>query len=89
MKKIDILLETIQQIYHLLLSQQSNSTLQTSQESPMTRQQVKDFLGISESTYKRKVKEGTLKPIKLPGGDRFYKSELISQYKESQRRGRT
>jgi hypothetical protein len=26
--------------------------------------------------------------MKLPGGDKFYKSELLSEYKESRRRGR-
>ncbi|MBT2563357.1 hypothetical protein J7E50_00115 [Pedobacter sp. ISL-68] len=38
----------------------------------LTQQQVKDCPNISESTYKSKVKDGILKPIKLPGGDRFY-----------------
>jgi hypothetical protein len=42
----------------------------------MTRQEVKDYLGISESTYEKKVRVGVLRPRKLPGGDRFYKSQL-------------
>ena len=49
----------------------------------------KDYLNISESTYKRKVKDGTLKPIKMPGGDRFYKRELLAAFQGSHRRGRT
>ncbi|WP_200926442.1 AlpA family transcriptional regulator [Pedobacter sp. Leaf41] len=55
----------------------------------MTRQEVKAYLKISESTYKRKVKDGTLRPIKMPGGDRFYKHELLAAFNESHRRGRT
>ncbi|MGN8059733.1 hypothetical protein ACTJKN_25880 [Pedobacter sp. 22163] len=42
---------------------------------------------MSESTYKRKVKDGTLKPIKLPGGDRFYAKDLLAAYLESQQKG--
>ncbi|MGF1925998.1 MAG: helix-turn-helix transcriptional regulator [Bacteroidia bacterium] len=57
-------------------------------EELLTRQQVKEFLNIEETTYKRKVKAGILKPIKMPGGDRFYKSDLIDAYNESIRRGR-
>ncbi len=57
-------------------------------EQALTRQEVKDYLGISESTYKRKVREGALKPMKLPGGDRFYKHQLVDELQESKRRGR-
>jgi hypothetical protein len=51
-------------------------------------QQVKDHPNISESTYKRKVKDGTLKPIKLHGSDRFYLKDLLAAYLESQQKGR-
>ncbi|MCY1518316.1 hypothetical protein D9M68_530320 [compost metagenome] len=54
----------------------------------MTRQEVKDYLAISEATYKRKVKDGSLKPMKVPGGHRFYKHDLEAAFKESIRRGR-
>ncbi|MDQ7949498.1 MAG: helix-turn-helix domain-containing protein [Pedobacter sp.] len=54
----------------------------------MTRQEVKDYLGISEATYKRKVKDGELRPMKMPGGHRFRKAELEAAYQESVRRGR-
>ncbi|TFB28352.1 hypothetical protein [Pedobacter alluvionis] len=32
--------------------------------------------------------DGTLKPVKLPGGDRFYLKDLLAAYLESQRKGR-
>ncbi|MBB6239499.1 ABC-type siderophore export system fused ATPase/permease subunit [Pedobacter sp. AK013] len=54
----------------------------------LTHQQVKDYLNISESTYKRKVKDGTLRPVKLPGGDRFYLKDLLAAYLESRQKGR-
>lgn len=57
-------------------------------DEQMTRQDVKDYLKISESTYKRKVKDGTLKPIKMPGGDRFYKQDLSDAFLESKRKGK-
>ena len=89
MTKIDTLLELLYKIY-LILSNQQPSSLPPAgtDDEPMTRQEVKDYLGISESTYKRKVKDGTLRPIKMPGGDRFYKHHLIEALGESKRKGR-
>lgn len=90
MKKIDTLIEILYKIYLLL---KDNPNFQQLQQLPpeemMTRQQVKDYLCISESTYKRKVKDGTLAPLKMPGGDRFYKTTLLAAFEESKRRGRT
>ncbi|MCX3265637.1 helix-turn-helix transcriptional regulator [Pedobacter agri] len=89
MKKIDTLIELLYKIYliirnlHLSFPSSNNAV-----ENLMTRQQVKDFLGISESTYKRKVKDGTLRPIKMPGGDRYFRNELLTEFEESKRRGR-
>ncbi|RZK39754.1 MAG: DNA-binding protein [Pedobacter sp.] len=54
----------------------------------LTRQEVLDYLRISERTYVRKVNSGELKPMKMLGGDRFYLDDLIAAYKESKRRGR-
>ena len=90
MNKIDALLDVLHKIYFILQyfsNKQDNNTIFLD-DVQMTRQQVKDYLGISESTYKRKVKEGSLRPLKLPGGDRFYKSQLEDEYRESIRRGR-
>ncbi|CAH0127337.1 MULTISPECIES: hypothetical protein [unclassified Pedobacter] len=36
----------------------------------------------------RKVKDGTLKPIKLLGGDRFCVEDLLAPYLEGQQKGR-
>ncbi|WP_443945085.1 helix-turn-helix transcriptional regulator [Pedobacter sp. AW1-32] len=85
MTKIDSIIELLYNIYVAIQNQnpptQNNATL-------LTRQQVKDFLKISESTYKRKVKDGTLKPMKMPGGDLFYQTDLFEELAESKRKGR-
>ncbi|MGA9652023.1 DNA-binding protein [Pedobacter sp.] len=90
MNRFDALLDVLYKIYYIL--QHYHATHDQMQKYPedkqMDRQDVKDYLGISESTYKRKVKDGSLRPLRLPGGDRFYKSQLEEQYKESIRRGR-
>ncbi|GAA3950306.1 hypothetical protein GCM10022246_01060 [Pedobacter ginsengiterrae] len=90
MNKIDSLLDILRKIYEILRYLQHQQSIE---ESPgdslhMTRQEVKDYLKISESTYKRKVKQGVLTPLKMPGGDRFYRYQLEDELKESVRRGR-
>ncbi len=91
MKKIDVLIDVLQKIYQILVlvyNSKYHGNIAFDEDPQMDRQEVKDYLGISESTYKRKVKEGILRPQKLPGGDKFYKSELLAEFKESRRRGR-
>lgn len=91
MTKIEIILEILAKIY-MAISQDSNSRPLAPDESPkeetMTRQQVKDYLHISESTYKRKVKDGTLHPMRLPGGHLYFKSDLLAEKRISLNRGR-
>jgi len=90
MKKIDELINLLYKIYLILqyYHDHREKLISTLNEQRLTRQEVKDYLGISESTYKRKVRDGSLKPMKLPGGDRFYKHQLEDQFEESKRRGR-
>ncbi|RZJ85744.1 MAG: DNA-binding protein [Chryseobacterium sp.] len=90
MEKIDKLIDVLEKIYQIiqLIYTKSYGALNLPEDELLTRQEVMDYLGISESTYKRKVKNGQLNPYKFPGGDRFYKSELRGELKESKRRGR-
>jgi DNA-directed RNA polymerase specialized sigma subunit len=90
MNKLDALLDILQKIYEIiqLIYSKNYGQLSLPEDHLLTRQEVIDYLGISESTYKRKVKSGILKPQKLPGGDRYYKSELRQEFLESKRRGR-
>jgi hypothetical protein len=91
MNKIDALLDVLSKIYQILVlvyNSKYHGSLVFEEDPQMDRQEVKDYLGISESTYKRKVKEGALRPLKLPGGDKYFKSQLLGEFKESKRRGR-
>jgi predicted DNA-binding transcriptional regulator AlpA len=90
MNKIDKILDVLEKIYQIIhmIYTTNYGHLSLPEDELLTRQEVKDYLGISESTYKRKVKQGSLKPQKFPGGDRFYKSDLRYELMESKRRGR-
>jgi hypothetical protein len=91
MKELEALVHVLYNIYLVMNKEDLAFTfidLFGDPNEQLTRQQVKDYLKISESTYKRKVKDGTLKPMKLPGGDRFYMKDLLGAYIESQRKGR-
>lgn len=66
----------------------SSSTKEDDGNEKMSRLQVIEYLGISPRTYIRKVKDGTLKPIDLPGGHFYFKRDLLAAYNESKRRGR-
>ena len=90
MKNIDELINLLFKIYLILqyYHEHQEKFLSSFPQQLFTRQEVKDYLGISESTYKRKVKDGSLKPTKMPGGDRFFKHQLLDEFEESKRRGR-
>ncbi|RZM23914.1 MAG: DNA-binding protein [Pedobacter sp.] len=90
MDRLDKLLEVHEKIYEIIqmIYTKNYGHLSLPEDQLLSRQDVKDYLGISESTYKRKVKQGILNPRKLPGGDRYYKSELKFELMESKRRGR-
>ena len=91
MNKIDALLDILSKIYQILVlvyNSKYHGNLVFDEDPQLNRQEVMNYLGISESTYKRMVKQGRLKPMKMPGGDKFYKSALLTEFKESKRRGR-
>ena len=91
MNKIDALLDILSKIYQILVlvyNSKYHGNLVFDEDPQLNRQEAMDYLGISESTYKRMVKQGRLKPMRMPGGHKFYKSELLAEYKESKRRGR-
>ncbi|AZI26689.1 DNA-binding protein [Pedobacter sp. G11] len=90
MNRLDKLLDVLVKIYEIIqmIYTINYGKVNLPEDQLLSRQEVKDYLGISESTYKRKVKNGQLRPYKFPGGDRFYKSELREELKESKRRGR-
>jgi len=87
-KKLDLLIEITRELL-VVWKQGINKTCLINQESTlMTKQEVLRYLNISESTYKRRVREGRLKPMRLGGGDMFYKEDLEEVLWESKRRGK-
>ena len=69
-------------------SDQSQTLASKSDEDPLDRLEVMEYLRISKATYKRKVSQGKLNPMVTPGGHLYYKSDLDAEYRESVRRGR-
>ncbi|WP_282638717.1 hypothetical protein [Sphingobacterium thalpophilum] len=46
------------------------------------------YLGISVSTYKRRVREGLLNPMTLAGDDRYFEEDLIEALERSRLKGK-
>jgi len=46
------------------------------------------FQNLTNSSYKRKVKDDTIKSVKLPGGNCFCLKDLLAANLESQQNGR-
>jgi len=91
MNNFEKLLALLTQIHLLLkaLHEQTHAEKNLpDNEELLTRLQVLEHLKISDSTYRRHVKKGILKPMKMPGGHRYYKHDLEEAFKESIRRGR-
>lgn len=57
-------------------------------EEWMGKQEVLDYLQISDRTYRRQVESGLLKPMNIGGGDFYFKRQLVEALEESRRRGR-
>ncbi|RKO68830.1 DNA-binding protein [Sphingobacterium puteale] len=53
-----------------------------------THTEVTDYLGISVSTYKRRVREGVLNPMTLTGDDRYFEEDLIEALERSRLKGK-
>lgn len=51
--------------------------------------EVMQILKISDSTYRRYVKKGMLRPMQLDGIDLYYREDIDSALEESRRKGRT
>lgn len=63
-------------------------TVSLSERRLWTRLEVMDYLGISLSTYKRRVQEGLLKPITLTGDDRYFEEDLTEAMERSRMKGK-
>lgn len=54
----------------------------------LNKNQVMSLLHISDTTYRRYVKSGRLKPMRLHGIDMYREDDLIQELEESRRKGR-
>lgn len=100
MAKLDTLIEAVQQIESLINTLVKNTMNQPCKEpvchacNPkeleewMGKQEVLDYLQISDRTYRRQVESGLLNPMNIGGGDFYFKSQLVEALQESRRRGR-
>lgn len=52
------------------------------------KQDVINLLNISDTTYRRYVKEGRLRPMRLHGIDMYYQEDIHKELQESRRKGR-
>lgn len=53
-----------------------------------THVEVTAYLGISSSTYKRRVQEGLLNPMTLTGDDRYFEEDLLEALERSRIKGK-
>jgi len=54
----------------------------------LNKQDVISLLNISDTTYRRYVKMGRLRPMKLRGIDMYREEDLLLELQESRRKGR-
>lgn len=54
----------------------------------LDKSQAMNILKISDSSYKRWMKDGIITAMKLPGGDRFFKRDLLKALEESRNKGK-
>ncbi|WP_400261899.1 hypothetical protein ACFX5U_20320 [Sphingobacterium sp. SG20118] len=92
--KIEKLTEALLLIYNLLtLFNTVSRTRKTpitdlSERKLWTHLEVMDYLNISLSTYKRRVKDGLLKPMTLTGDDRYFEEDLTEAMERSRIKGK-
>ncbi len=53
-----------------------------------SKQEVLDMMNMTEITYRRNLKKGLLKPIRIAGVDLYFKEDLIAAMNESRRKGK-
>lgn len=54
----------------------------------LDKYQVMRKLQISDTTYRRHIKKGLLRPRRIGGTDYFYERDIVDAFEESRRKGR-
>lgn len=92
--KIEKLTETLLLICQLLtvltaVSRSAKRQMASLSERKLwTHLEVMRYLNISLSTYKRRVKDGILKPMTLTGDDRYFEEDLTEAMEQSRMKGK-
>ncbi|MCS4227966.1 helix-turn-helix domain-containing protein [Sphingobacterium sp. BIGb0165] len=92
--RIEKLTKILVAIYHLLITLILILKVKKVEQKPLrerklwTHTEVTDYLGISISTYKRRVREGLLNPMTLTGDDRYFEEDLIEALERSRLKGK-
>lgn len=92
--RIDKLIEVLMAIYRLLATLIHILKVKKIEQKPLrerklwTHTEVTDYLGISVSTYKRRVREGLLNPMTLTGDDRYFEEDLAEALERSRLKGK-
>lgn len=90
LSKLNAILQLLKDIYQLL-SEIKTIYLRNKKEIDkplLTKVDVIRLLNISDTTYRRYVRAGRLKPMKLHGIDMYQEDDLLQELEESRRKGR-
>lgn len=92
--RIEKLTEILAAIYHMLAALILILKVKKIEQKPLherklwTHAEVTAYLGISLSTYKRRVREGLLNPMTLTGDDRYFEEDLTEALERSRLKGK-
>lgn len=92
--RIEKLIEILGAIYRLLATLILILKVKKVEQKPLrerklwTHAEVTAYLGISVSTYKRRVQEGLLNPMTLTGDDRYFEEDLTEALERSRLKGK-
>ncbi len=88
LKEVVCLLREISVLLRLLIRFMRARHAKEQLRERWTKQDVIERLKMSESTYKRNVRIGLLKPMRLNGSDEYFDEDIYDAMNESRRRGR-
>ncbi|WP_380936836.1 hypothetical protein [Sphingobacterium bambusae] len=82
------LLREIRDALMNIIDQYANTTSLPLKRRIYSKQQVLEMLNMTEITYRRNLKKGLLKPIRIAGIDLYFEEDLIAAMNESRRKGK-
>lgn len=89
--RINEIVPYLKDIYHILTEIRDLYALphrSLDDDRLLDKQQVISMLNISDTTYRRYVKAGRLRPMRLHGIDMYREDDLLQELRESRRKGR-